>query len=110
MCVGSCLWLLQWHRIRGCDCHVVQLIPGTADYRYNVWGYSTVNFFSPMARYSQVHAVLDPMLRAPMHGSLRRAPITYMLPSFRADRIRTDAHRQTRRQLFRQQAGAPVQG
>jgi isoamylase len=29
-------------------------IPGspTNEYRFNFWGYSTVNFFSPMARYS----------------------------------------------------------
>jgi isoamylase len=32
----------------------LQIIPGTDDYRFNFWGYSTVNFFSPMARYSQV--------------------------------------------------------
>jgi hypothetical protein len=30
------------------------MIPGTDEYRFNFWGYSTVNFFSPMARYSQV--------------------------------------------------------
>lgn len=34
-------------------CHA-QMIPGTDEYRFNFWGYSTVNFFSPMARYSQV--------------------------------------------------------
>jgi isoamylase len=29
-------------------------IPGspTGEHRFNFWGYSTVNFFSPMARYS----------------------------------------------------------
>lgn len=32
------------------------MIPGTDEYRCNFWGYSTVNFFSPMARYSQVCA------------------------------------------------------
>jgi len=31
-------------------------IPGTDEYRYNFWGYSTVNFFAPMARYSQAAA------------------------------------------------------
>jgi len=29
------------------------MIPGTDEYRFNFWGYSTINFFSPMARYSQ---------------------------------------------------------
>ncbi|DBB07506.1 TPA: Iron-sulfur assembly protein 1 [Trebouxia sp. C0006] len=34
-----------------------QLIPGTdSNYRYNYWGYSTVGFFAPMARYSQAAA------------------------------------------------------
>ncbi|GIL64820.1 hypothetical protein Vafri_18680 [Volvox africanus] len=27
-------------------------IPGSNEYRYNFWGYSTVNYFSPMGRYS----------------------------------------------------------
>ncbi|EFJ40420.1 1,4-alpha-glucan branching enzyme II, isoamylase, partial [Volvox carteri f. nagariensis] len=27
-------------------------IPGSKEYRYNFWGYSTVNYFSPMGRYS----------------------------------------------------------
>ena len=32
----------------------VQLIPGTDDsYRFNYWGYSTIGYFAPMARYSQ---------------------------------------------------------
>lgn len=35
----------------------LQPIPGTDEYRYNFWGYSTVNFFAPMARYSQVHTL-----------------------------------------------------
>ncbi|KAL3147709.1 Iron-sulfur assembly protein 1 [Trebouxia sp. C0010 RCD-2024] len=31
-----------------------QLIPGTDDsYRFNYWGYSTIGYFAPMARYSQ---------------------------------------------------------
>ncbi len=34
----------------------MQLIPGTDSYRYNFWGYSTVNFFSPMSRYSAAAA------------------------------------------------------
>lgn len=35
----------------------MQLIPGTEDnYRHNYWGYSTVGFFAPMARYSQAAA------------------------------------------------------
>ncbi len=35
----------------------MQLIPGTdSNYRYNYWGYSTVGFFAPMARYSQAAA------------------------------------------------------
>jgi len=29
-----------------------QLIPGSDQYRCNYWGYSTVGFFAPMARYS----------------------------------------------------------
>ncbi|KAK9824321.1 hypothetical protein WJX72_009436 [[Myrmecia] bisecta] len=29
------------------------LIPGSDEYRFNFWGYSTVAFFAPMARYSQ---------------------------------------------------------
>ena len=29
-----------------------QVIPGTDNYRFNYWGYSTVGFFAPMARYS----------------------------------------------------------
>ena len=32
----------------------LQQIPGSDDYRFNFWGYSTINFFAPMARYSQV--------------------------------------------------------
>lgn len=32
----------------------MQLIPGTDDsYRFNYWGYSTIGYFAPMARYSQ---------------------------------------------------------
>lgn len=32
----------------------LQLIPGTDDsYRFNYWGYSTIGYFAPMARYSQ---------------------------------------------------------
>lgn len=35
----------------------MQLIPGTdSNYRYNYWGYSTIGFFAPMARYSQAAA------------------------------------------------------
>ena len=34
----------------------MQLIPGTDEYRFNFWGYSTVNFFSPMSRYSAAAA------------------------------------------------------
>lgn len=30
-----------------------QVIPGTTEYRHNFWGYSTVNYFAPMSRYSQ---------------------------------------------------------
>lgn len=29
-----------------------QVIPGTDAYRYNFWGYSTVGYFAPMARFS----------------------------------------------------------
>jgi pullulanase/glycogen debranching enzyme len=32
---------------------VVQLIPGSDEYRFNYWGYSTIGFFAPMARFSQ---------------------------------------------------------
>lgn len=36
---------------------LMQLIPGTdSNYRYNYWGYSTIGFFAPMARYSQAAA------------------------------------------------------
>ena len=28
------------------------MIPGTGEYRYNYWGYSTVGFFAPMSRFS----------------------------------------------------------
>ncbi|CAK0735857.1 hypothetical protein CVIRNUC_000651 [Coccomyxa viridis] len=28
------------------------VIPGTGEYRYNYWGYSTVGFFAPMSRFS----------------------------------------------------------
>ena len=38
--------------VRGC-LPVLQLIPGSDQYRFNYWGYSTVGFFAPMARYSQ---------------------------------------------------------
>jgi hypothetical protein len=38
----------------------IQMIPGTDEYRFNFWGYSTVNFFSPMARYSQVAPAAPP--------------------------------------------------
>jgi len=31
-------------------------IPGTAAHRFNYWGYSTVNFFAPMARYTAAAA------------------------------------------------------
>ena len=38
-------------------CLSVQLIPGSDNkYRYNYWGYSTIGFFAPMARYSQAAA------------------------------------------------------
>jgi len=30
----------------------VQVIPGTDEYRFNYWGYSTVGFFAPMSRFS----------------------------------------------------------
>lgn len=33
-----------------------QIIPGTDSYRHNFWGYSTVGFFAPMARYSAAAA------------------------------------------------------
>ncbi|CAG9463693.1 unnamed protein product [Pedinophyceae sp. YPF-701] len=37
------------------------LIPGSDDeYRYNVWGYSTVAFNAPMARFSDAHAKAPP--------------------------------------------------
>lgn len=29
-----------------------KVIPGTDKFRFNYWGYSTVNFLSPMSRYS----------------------------------------------------------
>ena len=34
----------------------VQAIPGTDNFRYNYWGYSTGAFFAPMTRYSQAAA------------------------------------------------------
>ncbi|BDA40513.1 Isoamylase 1, chloroplastic [Coccomyxa sp. Obi] len=37
-----------------------QIIPGTDEYRYNYWGYSTVGFFAPMARYSAAAAAGRP--------------------------------------------------
>ncbi|KAI3435670.1 hypothetical protein D9Q98_001728 [Chlorella vulgaris] len=33
-----------------------QVIPGSDSYRYNFWGYSTVGFFAPMARFSAAAA------------------------------------------------------
>lgn len=33
-----------------------QVIPGSDAYRYNFWGYSTVGYFAPMARYSAAAA------------------------------------------------------
>ncbi len=32
------------------------MIPGTDEYRFNYWGYSTVGFFAPMSRYSAAAA------------------------------------------------------
>ena len=37
-----------------------QVIPGTDEYRFNYWGYSTVGFFAPMARYSAAAAAGRP--------------------------------------------------
>lgn len=40
-------------------CHpppLPQIIPGTETYRYNFWGYSTVGYFAPMARFSAAAA------------------------------------------------------
>ncbi len=34
----------------------MQLIPGSDQYRFNYWGYSTVGFFAPMARFSAAAA------------------------------------------------------
>lgn len=34
----------------------VQVIPGSDQYRFNYWGYSTIGFFAPMARYSAAAA------------------------------------------------------
>lgn len=34
----------------------LQLIPGTDEYRFNYWGYSTVCYFAPMSRYSAAAA------------------------------------------------------
>ena len=33
-----------------------QVIPGSNQYRFNYWGYSTIGFFAPMARYSAAAA------------------------------------------------------
>jgi hypothetical protein len=38
----------------------VQVIPGTDEYRFNYWGYSTVGFFAPMSRYSAAAAAGKP--------------------------------------------------
>jgi isoamylase len=35
---------------------MAQVIPGSGAYRYNMWGYSTVGFFAPMARFSAAAA------------------------------------------------------
>ena len=32
------------------------MIPGSDQYRFNYWGYSTIGFFAPMARYSAAAA------------------------------------------------------
>ena len=37
-----------------------QVIPGTDEFRFNYWGYSTVGFFAPMARYSAAAAAGRP--------------------------------------------------
>ena len=34
----------------------MQVIPGSEQYRFNYWGYSTIGFFAPMARYSAAAA------------------------------------------------------
>ena len=31
-------------------------IPGSDEYRFNFWGYSTVGFFAPMSRFSEAAA------------------------------------------------------
>lgn len=47
----NCIELMPIHEFN--ELEYYQLIPGTKDsYRHNFWGYSTVNFFSPMSRYS----------------------------------------------------------
>lgn len=38
----------------------MQVIPGTDEYRFNYWGYSTVGFFAPMSRYSAAAAAGKP--------------------------------------------------
>eukprot|EP00210_Caulerpa_lentillifera_P003264 g3115.t1 len=46
----NCVELMPIHEFN--ELEYYELIPGTETYRFNVWGYSTVNFFSPMSRYS----------------------------------------------------------
>ena len=38
----------------------VQVIPGTGEYWYNYWGYSTVGFFAPMSRFSEAAGAGQP--------------------------------------------------
>lgn len=65
-------------------------IPGTDFYRYNFWGYSTVAFFAPMARFS---AKVRPARSAPAPQS-RGRPATLAHPSadIRRLHIRREGH------------------
>ncbi|GMH35686.1 hypothetical protein BSKO_03554 [Bryopsis sp. KO-2023] len=46
----NCIELLPIHEFN--ELEYYEVIPGSDNYRFNYWGYSTVNFFSPMSRYS----------------------------------------------------------
>lgn len=51
---------VSYQGVRVCVPYVMQIIPGTDEYRYNYWGYSTVGFFAPMARFSAASAAGKP--------------------------------------------------
>eukprot|EP00887_Chlorella_sp_A99_P006221 scaffold3.g6221.t1 len=48
--------LMPVHEFNELEYYQARLIPGTTAHRYNFWGYSTVGFFAPMARYSAAAA------------------------------------------------------